>query len=96
MLGKHLFVFPILLNSTRTHTHTNLERMPYLGRVPSSGWKRACDFMSHPGMSKVGWGTKHGPTSLLILDSTDKFLNFSFFIASYGVGHLQISSIFNF
>lgn len=35
--------------------HTNLKSMtmPYLGRVPSPGWKRACNVISHPGMWKV-------------------------------------------
>lgn len=38
--------------------HTNLKSMtmPYLGRVPSPGWKRACNFISHPGMWKVEGG----------------------------------------
>lgn len=30
--------------------------MPYLGRVPSPGWKRACNFISHPEMWKDGLG----------------------------------------
>lgn len=42
-----------------TNTHTpNLKSMtmPYLGRVPSPGWKRACNFISHPEMWKDGLG----------------------------------------
>lgn len=30
--------------------------MPCLGRVPSPGWKRACNSISHPVMRQVGWG----------------------------------------
>lgn len=51
-----------------TNTHTpNLKSMtmPYLGRVPSPGWKRACNFISHPEMWKDGLGGGGDPVSAI-------------------------------
>lgn len=60
-----------------THNDTNLNcmTMPYLGRVPSPGWKRACNIICHPGMCKVGWGMGYNGLSLSYIMMKKKMIS---------------------